>query len=97
MVEDPKYWELANQCFTSLPAGVLGKTEKWFTENHDHDTGAVAREWYRIFPIPHFLMEKPDGRNNTLNPVMKPYLNPYVSDERGIKHIEIDATKYNGK
>ena len=52
MVEDPAFWGLANQCFTSIPAGVLGKTELWFSKNHDHDTGAVAREFYYILPIP---------------------------------------------
>jgi len=27
MVEDPKFWELANTCFSSIPTGVLGKVE----------------------------------------------------------------------
>ena len=91
MVEDPKFWELANESFISIPAGELGKREQWFSENHDHDTGAVAREFYYILPIP-----QPDGTHNTLVPVTKPYNNTNVADERGIKWIEIDATKYKG-
>jgi len=47
----------------------------------------VAREFYYILPI-----SQPDGTHNALVS-----LTENVADERGIKRIEIDATKYNGK
>ena len=50
-VEDFHYWEFANQCFISIPAGINEKPEIWFTEDHDHDTGAVAYDFKYILPI----------------------------------------------
>ena len=32
MVENQKFWEFADKCFVSIPAGVLGKNELWFSE-----------------------------------------------------------------
>ena len=51
-VENPKFWKHAKQCFISHPAGVYNKPELWFSKDHDHDTGAVAPEFYYILPIP---------------------------------------------
>ena len=92
-VDDPDFWKQCKKCFVSYPTnvGTRDQNETWFSENHQHDRSAVAREFYYILPIP-----QPNGESNKLVPVRYPFKNLKYADERGINSIHFDAEEYEG-